>query len=37
MANSSNVETLIGEECYLLASYLRDEKKDWLPRIGITE
>jgi hypothetical protein len=28
---------LISEEALLLAKYLRNEKKDWLPRIGITE
>jgi len=27
------VETLINEEAYLLAEYLRNEKKDWIPRI----
>lgn len=35
--NRSKIETLISEECSLLASYLRNEKKDWLPRIGITD
>jgi len=35
--NRSSIETLISEECYLLASYIRNEKKDWLPRIGITQ
>ena len=31
------IETLINEEALLFAKYLRNEKKDWLPRIGITE
>ena len=35
--NRSTIETLIGEESSLLASYLRSEKKDWIPRIGITQ
>ena len=26
------IETLISEEALLFAKYLRDEKKDWLPR-----
>jgi CRISPR/Cas system-associated endonuclease Cas1 len=30
------IETLISEEASLLASYLRNEKKEWRPRIGIT-
>jgi hypothetical protein len=30
------IETLISEEALLLAKYLRNEKKDWIPRIGIT-
>jgi hypothetical protein len=28
---------LISEEVLLLAKYLRNEKKDWIPRIGIAE
>jgi len=32
----SAIETLISEESSLLAMYLRNEKKDWLPRVGIT-
>jgi hypothetical protein len=28
-------ETLINEEALLFAKYLRNEKKDWTPRIGI--
>jgi hypothetical protein len=31
------IETLISEEALLFAKYLRNEKKDWLPRIGITQ
>jgi len=27
------VETLISEEAFLLAKYLRSERKDWKPRI----
>jgi CRISPR-associated protein Cas1 len=34
--NKSSIETLISEESSLLAMYLRSEKKDWIPRIGIT-
>jgi len=29
------IETLISEEALLLAKYLRDEKKSWVPRIAI--
>jgi CRISPR-associated protein Cas1 len=29
------IETLISEEALLLGMYLRNEKKDWLPRVGI--
>jgi hypothetical protein len=35
--NKSSIETLISEEASLLPMYLRNEKRDWLPRIGITE
>ena len=28
--------TLINEEAFLLAKYLRNEKKDWIPRIAIS-
>ena len=31
------VETLINEETCLFAKYLRNEKKDWIPRIGGTQ
>jgi hypothetical protein len=30
------IETLINEEASSLARYLRNEKKDWVPRIGMT-
>lgn len=30
-------ETLINEEALLFAKYLRNEKKEWRPRIGIAE
>jgi hypothetical protein len=30
-------ETLVNEEALLLAKYLRNEKKDWMPRIGGTQ
>jgi hypothetical protein len=29
------IETLINEEAFLLAQYLRDEQKEWSPRITI--
>lgn len=29
------LETLINEEAQLLAKYLRDERKTWIPRIGL--
>ena len=28
------IETLINEEALILAKYLRDERKDWFPRIS---
>jgi CRISPR-associated protein Cas1 len=31
------IETLINEEALLFAKYLRNEKKEWIPRIGIAE
>ena len=34
--NKSSIETLISGEALLLGSYLRNEKKDWIPRIGFT-
>ena len=30
------IETLINEEALLLAKYLRDERKTWIPRIAIS-
>ena len=33
--NKSSIETLINEEALLLGMYPRNEKKDWIPRIGI--
>lgn len=33
--NRSSIETLISEEASLLASYLRNERKEWIPRIAI--
>ena len=32
--NRQRIETLINEEALLLAKYLRDERKDWTPRIA---
>lgn len=29
------IETLINEEALLLAKYLRNENKTWIPRIGL--
>jgi CRISPR-associated protein Cas1 len=37
MGKEQEIETLINEEALLLGMYLRDEKKDWQPRIGIAE
>lgn len=34
--NKSSIETLISEEAALLSTYLRNEEKEWVPRIGIT-
>jgi len=31
--NKQTLETLINEEAFLLARYLRDENKEWNPRI----
>jgi hypothetical protein len=33
--NRQTIDTLISEEALLLAKYLRNEKKDWLPRIAV--
>ena len=32
VGSRQTIETLISEECLLLASFLRDERKDWIPR-----
>jgi sensor domain CHASE-containing protein len=33
---SQEIETLISEEAFLLAQYLRNEKQTWIPRSGFT-
>ena len=33
VGNRQTIETLISEEALLLAKYLRNEKKEWIPRI----
>jgi hypothetical protein len=33
MGKNQEIETLINEEALLLAMYLRDERRDWNPRI----
>jgi hypothetical protein len=35
--SKQEIETLINEEAMLLGMYLRNEKKEWIPRIGITQ
>ena len=35
VGKKQEIETLINEEALLLAKYLRDEKKGWVPRIAI--
>jgi hypothetical protein len=35
--SKQTLDTLINEEALLLAKFLRNEKKDWIPRIGITK
>jgi len=30
-----SIKTLIDEEALLLAKFLRNERKEWIPRIGI--
>jgi CRISPR-associated protein Cas1 len=32
--NRQEIETLIGEEAFLFAQYLRNERKEWIPRIA---
>ena len=34
VGNVQTLETLISEECLLLAKYLRNERKNWIPRIA---
>lgn len=36
VGNRQPIETLISEEASLFGRYLRNEKKEWRPRIGIT-
>jgi hypothetical protein len=35
MGKKQEIETLINEEAFLLAHYLRDEHEDWSPRIAM--
>jgi len=35
--HAQTVDTLISEKAFLLAKFLRDERKRWVPRIGLTE
>lgn len=35
VGNRQEIETLTNEEALLLAKYLRNEKKDWVPRVSI--
>jgi len=37
MGEQQEIETLISEEALLFARYLRQEKKEWIPRIGIVQ
>jgi len=32
--NSQEIESLIGEEAFLLARYFRNERRDWIPRVA---
>jgi CRISPR-associated protein Cas1 len=36
MGKQQEIETLISEEALLLAMYLRNERREWQPRIGMT-
>jgi CRISPR-associated protein Cas1 len=36
VGQKQTIETLINEESLLFAKYLRNEKKEWVPRIGLT-
>jgi hypothetical protein len=33
MGKQQEIETLINEEAFLLAQYLRNEKQTWIPRV----
>jgi hypothetical protein len=33
VGNRQTIDTLINEEALLLANYLRNERKDWIPRL----
>jgi hypothetical protein len=37
MGEQQEIETLINEEAMLLGMYLRSERKEWFPRIGIAQ
>ena len=37
VGKKQTVETLINEEALLLAKFLRDEKKEWKPRLPTTK
>ena len=36
VGKKQKIETLINEEALLFAKFLRNEKKEWIPRMGIT-
>jgi CRISPR-associated protein Cas1 len=36
MGKTQEIETLISEEALLFAMYLRDEKKEWIPRVVVS-
>lgn len=37
VGKEQEIETLISEEALMLGMYPRDERKDWIPRIGIIQ
>jgi hypothetical protein len=37
MEKDAQLKTLVSEESSLLAMYLRNEKNEWIPRVGITQ
>jgi hypothetical protein len=37
MGKKQEIETLIREEALLLAMYLRNQRKEWIPRIATTQ